>query len=323
MDAIRDFFSAIGEFFTMPVGLFDWAWLVWWHIIACGAFLIILLIIIIACATRKKRKEKKALKNQDDKKEKKDRKRNDDYGWEEDWGDDEEVVKKPNQESESGYVSEKMQDSASEYVPRYAPESKQEQRQDSESDSAYVSHTEQEPKQKLYEPRQDDQGFWSNLLDEEEVSEEEQPDPPKTATVKKSIPVSVKPAVPKKSSAPIANNEDDVAPAKGGKYIITKNSEGKYVFTLCANNGIVLYESDGYVSPTGAKAGIQNFKKHISNAEFEGQITPHGDCVYLVKRGNGSYTSKLYDDETKAKAAFMSLKRFHDTDNVVIKQRSK
>ncbi|MCL2555923.1 MAG: DUF1508 domain-containing protein [Firmicutes bacterium] len=132
-----------------------------------------------------------------------------------------------------------------------------------------------------------------------------------------------KAAAPKAAKTTELKDEGAVTPAKGGKYTVAKNSIGKYVFTLHANNGHVLYESDEYASLASARGGIETFKKYIKDAEFDGQLTDLGDYNYLVKRGNGSYVSKPYEDEAKARAAFMSLKRFHETNNVIITQRVK
>jgi len=257
--------GSIIDFFNTEVGLFGWAWLVWWHILAAGLFLLLVtLLIIILCATRKKRRSKKAVKNN---------------------------------------LPEKYDSTPDKYEPMVDYTQKKEEDHVT-SAAIYDEPINQKPEYVPVQPTY-------NTINE----------PPAPQVNNDTIAAS-QPA-PKPVAAPLPKDDTSVLPSKGGKYIVAKNRAGKYVFTLHANNGAVLYESNGYTSVMGAKTGMETFKKYIKDADFDGKPTDSGNYVYCVKRGNGSYTSRPYESEGKAKAAFMSLKRFHETSSVIITEKAK
>lgn len=106
-----------------------------------------------------------------------------------------------------------------------------------------------------------------------------------------------------------------------GKYVIEKVRGGKYVFSLLANNGSQLFESEEYASETTCKNGIPTFVKYIEQANNEVIKTGSGEFQYVIKRPNGSYTSKAYKTETAAKSAAASVRRFCDSDKIETPQK--
>lgn len=56
-----------------------------------------------------------------------------------------------------------------------------------------------------------------------------------------------------------------------GKFIIKKNSAGKYMFNLKAGNGEVIATSEAYESKDSCKKGIESVRKNAVEAVLEDQ----------------------------------------------------
>jgi uncharacterized protein YegP (UPF0339 family)/competence protein ComGC len=106
-----------------------------------------------------------------------------------------------------------------------------------------------------------------------------------------------------------------------GKYVIQKNNEAKYRFSLLANNGSQLFESDEYSTAISCRNAIPTFRKYIAQVVPQIVKTPDGDFQYIIKRPNGSYHSKPYDSESAAASAAASVQKFCETENIVLVQK--
>lgn len=170
----------------------------------------------------------------------------------------------------------------------------------------------------------------------EPVKEKEEPQPAPerekpAAAVKKTAPrpapkkETAKPAAKKKAAESVkaepVKKESVAKSAVKGKYVIESNREGKYTFSLLANNGNRIFESEEYANELNCRNGIPTFKKYITQTDVETVPAGFGKFQYVIKRPNGSYTSKAYATEAAAKAAAVSVQRFCESDNVVVLQK--
>lgn len=55
------------------------------------------------------------------------------------------------------------------------------------------------------------------------------------------------------------------------KFVIKKRSNGEFMFNLKAGNGEIIATSEGYISMSGCKKGIESVKENASNAEIDDQ----------------------------------------------------
>ena len=158
---------------------------------------------------------------------------------------------------------------------------------------------------------------------EPEPQPEPEPEPEKKAPAKKAAPAAKKPAA-KKAPAKKPAAKKPAAKAKTtettvrGKYVIEFVRNGKYRFALLANNGNRLFESEEYSGETSCRNGIANFKKYITETNKDVVEAGNGKFQYVIKRPNGSYTSKVYDTEAAAKSAAVSVQRFGESENIIV-----
>lgn len=82
------------------------------------------------------------------------------------------------------------------------------------------------------------------------------------------------------------------------KFVITKRRNGEYQFNLVADNGQVILASEGYVTLTACKNGIESVKKNAPIlARYDRLISSNGRYYFNLKASNGQIigTSALYD----------------------------
>ena len=82
-------------------------------------------------------------------------------------------------------------------------------------------------------------------------------------------------------------HESKVVDKNTGKFIISKDKNGHYSYTLKANNGQVLCDSQIYTSIDSCKKAMENFKRLVNEGDF---------YIYIDKMKKAFF--KLYDPKT-------------------------
>jgi uncharacterized protein YegP (UPF0339 family) len=83
-----------------------------------------------------------------------------------------------------------------------------------------------------------------------------------------------------------------------GKFIIKKNANAQYHFTLKADNGQTILTSEIYTSKTGCENGIDSVKANArADANYERLTSRNGKYYFNLKAGNGQVigTSEMYE----------------------------
>ncbi len=118
----------------------------------------------------------------------------------------------------------------------------------------------------------------------------------------------------------IMKKEEKKAPAAAsqksrvvGKYDFTLMQDG-YHYCLLANNGQLLYQSVGYTTLDGARAGIDTFKRAVAAARFRVRYDRGGKYSYVL---DGKFYGEGYQNRANCERAIESVKRFADTTNMV------
>ena len=113
-----------------------------------------------------------------------------------------------------------------------------------------------------------------------------------------------------------ASEESETKGKSGGKYEIVKRN-GAFYFLLKANNGQLLLESSAYTSLSGAKGGIDTFKKAVENGEFSIDEDKNGNFKFILRasaRSQMLYHGETYATRQRAESAVGSVKNFAFTD---------
>lgn len=72
-----------------------------------------------------------------------------------------------------------------------------------------------------------------------------------------------------------------------GKFVLSKASDGQYMFNLKADNGQVILTSERYTSKASAINGIESVKKNAGMTErFERREAADGRPYFVLKAGN-------------------------------------
>ena len=133
-------------------------------------------------------------------------------------------------------------------------------------------------------------------------------------------------AAPQKEEAPVAANNiillgDEPAKPAGGRYVIIldeSNPIKPYKFQLKANNGQVLYESEGYkVKPK--KASINAFKKAVEQGTIIIDKEKNGTFRYKLYKTDGSLlgVGESYSVKARAESSAESVKSFAASANFI------
>ena len=94
-----------------------------------------------------------------------------------------------------------------------------------------------------------------------------------------------------------------------GKYDFTLEPDG-YHYCLLANNGQLLYESVGYTTYDGAKAGVDTFKSAVDTGKFRVRYDRGGKYSYVL---NGKFYGEGYKNRSQCERVIESVKRFAPT----------
>ena len=158
------------------------------------------------------------------------------------------------------------------------------------------------------------------------------PAPKATAPANKAA-ATAKPAATKATAKPVKNvapkqvEDDNIillgnepATPSYGKFVIVKgdNPVKPYVFQLKANNGQVLYESEGYkIKPK--KASILAFKKAVQHGEIAIDREKNGTFRYKLYKEDGTLlgVGESYKTWDRAESAAESVKSFAQSANFI------
>ena len=305
---MKDFFNKIGDFFKggfmdflkRDVNLFNWDWLRMWHIICVGLAVLIILLIVIIASAKKRKKKKKARAA---------------------------VSVTAPLDAPPVFSGKKDAEQPAETYPPVSIYG---------AEPAAAAYRE-EPAAPVYEKEAPPAVIYEDAPVYEEVVTQRQEEPAPVIATKAEKPAAKPAAKPKAPAAAKTKAEPAKKPAAKpapaakkakepktaeaavrGKYVIEFTRNGKYRFALLANNGNRLFESEEYSGEASCRNGITNFKKYITETNKDVVEAGNGKFQYVIKRPNGSYTSKEYDTEEKAKSAAVSVQRFGETENVIV-----
>jgi uncharacterized protein YegP (UPF0339 family) len=129
--------------------------------------------------------------------------------------------------------------------------------------------------------------------------------------------------VPQEPNQPVEDSikesEIDVYKRYAGKYEVYPEA-GLIKYRLKASNGEILVVSAGYVSRSGAKSGIQTFKKNVDIANFKLIMDKNNYSQFQLYTPNGGRliaNGEYYDSMNGALSAMESVKKFYDTNKIV------
>lgn len=83
-----------------------------------------------------------------------------------------------------------------------------------------------------------------------------------------------------------------------GKYVIKKQANGQYHFTLKAANGETILSSESYVNHSGCLNGIESVRTNSPHdARYERKTSSNGKPYFVLKAANHQVigTSELYN----------------------------
>lgn len=95
-----------------------------------------------------------------------------------------------------------------------------------------------------------------------------------------------------------------------GKYIITKRDNGDYQFNLEADNGHIIFTSEGYSTKKNCKKGIRSVKKNALKPDmYERKISEDDQNYFVLKAENGQIVgmSQMYKSESGFENAILSV----------------
>lgn len=147
--------------------------------------------------------------------------------------------------------------------------------------------------------------------------------------VKRQPPVR-KPAAPKAETAPAANGNTqnnitllfgDAPEPSNGKYVIIKDNSNPvrpYKYQLKANNGQILYESEGYKIKPKAKQ-VDGFRNTINNGTYTIDEEKNGTFRYKIFKVDGTMygVGEGYKTRAAAESAIESVKKFANNANFI------
>lgn len=147
--------------------------------------------------------------------------------------------------------------------------------------------------------------------------------------VKRQPPVR-KPAAPKAETAPVANGNTqnnitllfgDAPEPSNGKYVIIKDNSNPvrpYKYQLKANNGQILYESEGYKIKPKAKQ-VDGFRNTINNGTYTIDEEKNGTFRYKIFKVDGTMygVGEGYKTRAAAESAIESVKKFANNANFI------
>lgn len=96
------------------------------------------------------------------------------------------------------------------------------------------------------------------------------------------------------------------------KFEIYTDKKGEFRFRLKANNGQIIFASQGYNAKAGCKNGIESVKKNAQNEDsFERMTAKNGKSHFHLKSPNGQVigTSQMYADKSGMENGIESVKK--------------
>ena len=146
----------------------------------------------------------------------------------------------------------------------------------------------------------------------------------KTTEKKAAKPAEKKTAPAAEETAPMSNIvllTDEPAKPAGGRYVIIKDDENPikpYKFQLKANNGQVLYESEGYKAKP-KKASIMAFKKAVEQGTLAIDKEKNGTYRYKLYKADGTLmgVGESYSAKARAESSAESVKAFAASANFI------
>lgn len=96
-----------------------------------------------------------------------------------------------------------------------------------------------------------------------------------------------------------------------GKYALSKNSDGRFLFNLKAGNDEKILTSESYDAKASAEKGIESVRSSASNDERFDRMTSKDDKPYFVlKAANGEVigTSEQYSSVTMMEDGIKAVK---------------
>ncbi|UZW61542.1 YegP family protein [Lysobacter enzymogenes] len=96
-----------------------------------------------------------------------------------------------------------------------------------------------------------------------------------------------------------------------GKFVLSKDAQGRYHFVLKATNGQVIFSSEKYSDRSGALGGIESVRLNSTNpSRFEVKSTPDGRYFFSIRAANHQVlgVSQMYRDRGGVDAGIESVK---------------
>jgi uncharacterized protein YegP (UPF0339 family) len=96
-----------------------------------------------------------------------------------------------------------------------------------------------------------------------------------------------------------------------GKYALSKNSDGRFLFNLKAGNDEKILTSESYDAKASAEKGIESVRSNASNDERFDRMTSNDKKPYFVLKGaNGEVigTSEQYSSDAAMEDGIKAVK---------------
>jgi len=96
-----------------------------------------------------------------------------------------------------------------------------------------------------------------------------------------------------------------------GKFVLTKTSNGQFLFSLKAGSGEKILTSETYKAKASAESGIQSVKTNATlDAHFDRRMAKNGQPYFLLKAANGEVicASEEYSSVTAMENGIHSVK---------------
>jgi uncharacterized protein YegP (UPF0339 family) len=96
-----------------------------------------------------------------------------------------------------------------------------------------------------------------------------------------------------------------------GKYGLTKNSDGRFLFNLEAENGEKILTSGSYEAKASAHEGIESVRRNVSDdAQFDRRTSKDDKPYFVLKAANGEIigTSEQYSSAAAMESGVESVK---------------
>jgi uncharacterized protein YegP (UPF0339 family) len=96
-----------------------------------------------------------------------------------------------------------------------------------------------------------------------------------------------------------------------GKYALSKNSDGRFLFNLKAGNDEKILTSESYDAKASAEKGIESVRSNASNdARFDRMTSKNDKPYFVLKAANGEVigTSEQYSSVTSMEDGIKAVK---------------